>query len=139
MRSDIPDDHRPGADCGPFSHLEAGNDAGAEADEGARSETNIAGKVGTRCDVRVIADDTVMINAGMGVEDDVIAECARWLEYGTGEEDGAIAYARVPDDIGARMHECCPGDGPGNSFCDCGADAIGADRDDGVLDFESLD
>ena len=59
----------------PRADANSGDDAGTDANQNAVSDLHIAGDIGTRPDVDVIAYNTVMSDGAVGVQDDVVADC----------------------------------------------------------------
>jgi hypothetical protein len=89
--ANVTGDDSAGGDHSPVADDHVRHDGGPDPEEGTDPDMNVAGKVHPRRQMRVTADDAVMIDGRTGVDDDVIADPRVRLDDAAGEYNTAGA------------------------------------------------
>ena len=87
---DVADDRRAGADGGPRADAPAGRDAGADADERALTDGDVAGEGDPRGDVGEGADPAAVVDGRVRVDDDAAFEVGDGIDDRTGHHEHAV-------------------------------------------------
>ena len=85
---------------------DAFNNAGADADMGAFTDGHVACQVGTGREVYAIAQDPIMIDRRVGVDDHHRAKAAAGLHRGVGHDHRALPHCSTGTEPRARMQRC---------------------------------